>query len=624
MTEGKKPIVGVVGAGIAGLATAKELKDVGIDCEVYEMMPVIGGVFAHYGWQDGKLTSSSAFTWFSDFPTEHRQRHMRWPEWLDYLSKYVEHNKIGDRFNFNCKVLSVEKNTEIGGWDMTIHRKNWSNGHWTHPKKIDVKEETFTKHYDFIVMGSGLHHGPSMPKWEGAEGFEKAGGVLIHSSKFRNAEDYVGKNVIVVGAGESGSDIAWLTSKVCKKMTVSMRSSPGTLFPHEVNGNTADIRDNRIVYSLPRPVWPMLLKGQKTFFENIKHESNKARQAAFKFAAKSNFENRNCIYTINACKSFGIPKAVCFNNAEVKPMICHFEGRDVHFVDGSVVKDVDVVVAATGFKVDIPAMKDKELKMKYSHPRLLWNNMCAVDEQEFFLVGFCRPHQINLITCCEMQARTLSQIVSGRKSFPSVEEMQKQIDHTVEHMAHTFERGYKALVDFIPFCDGMARFIGCQPNYLKVMFTDPKMFIPMMFAPFQPSQYRLVGPGAAPEKARETILKSPYYQWPKERIARDTNVFLVLMVAGFADLFNVGGKHFRIQGQLRPLFKFLAAVYSFVIMKLYMFDFNKLAFGMFFLMAAFANGVRKGCDAETFLADKTQPWFMRMASSNAVFGKKVD
>jgi len=34
MTGGKKPIVGVVGAGIAGLATAKELKDVGVDCEV--------------------------------------------------------------------------------------------------------------------------------------------------------------------------------------------------------------------------------------------------------------------------------------------------------------------------------------------------------------------------------------------------------------------------------------------------------------------------------------------------------------------------------------------------------------------------------------------------------------
>jgi len=34
MTGGKKPIVGVVGAGIAGLATAKELNDVGVDCEV--------------------------------------------------------------------------------------------------------------------------------------------------------------------------------------------------------------------------------------------------------------------------------------------------------------------------------------------------------------------------------------------------------------------------------------------------------------------------------------------------------------------------------------------------------------------------------------------------------------
>jgi len=384
MTTDRKPVVGVVGAGISGISSAKELKDVGIDCEVYDMMPVIGGVFAHYGWQDGKLTSSSAFTWFSDFPIENRQKHLNWPEWLDYLNRFIDHNSIRDRFNFNSKVVSVERNKEMGGWDFTIHRKNWSNGHWTHPKEMDVKEETFTKHFDYVVMGSGLHHGPNIPMWKGAEEFQKMGGTLIHSAKFRNAKEFTGQNVIVAGAGESGSDIAWLTSKVCKKMTVSMRSCPGTLFPHTINGNTADVRDNRAVYSCPRLTWPAMLKGHKSFYENITHEDNKAREACFKWAADINFKNRNCIYTINACKSFGIPKAVCFNNAEVKPMICHFEGRDVHFTDGTVVKDVDTVIAATGFKVDIPALKDEEMKMKYRLPRHLWFHLMLMRKISFW------------------------------------------------------------------------------------------------------------------------------------------------------------------------------------------------------------------------------------------------
>ena len=622
MNEKKNIKVGVIGAGIAGIATAKELKDVGVDCEVFEMMPVIGGVFAHYGWKDGKLTSSSAFTWFSDFPIENRQRHLRWQEWLDYLQRYCEHNSILDRFNFNCKVVSVTKNTDIGGWDFTVHKNNWSNGHWTHPTKLDVREEVFTRHYDYVVMGSGLHHGPSMPMWDGAEEFQKAGGTLIHSAQFRDAKDFADKNVVVVGAGESGSDIAWLTSKTCSKMTVSMRSSPGTLFPHEINGNTADIRDSRMVYSMPRDSWPLVLKGQKAFYENIRHEDNQARQEAFKFAAKMNYENRNCIYTINACKSFGIPKAVCFNNAEIKPMICHFEGRNVHFVDGSVVENVDAVIAATGFKVDIPVLKDEELKMKYSHPRHLWNNMVAVDEKELFVVGFCRPHQINLITCCEMQARTLSQIISGNKSFPSDEVMKIEIEHTIAHMAHTFERGYKALVDFIPFNDKMANFIGCAPNMLKLFFTDIRMWIHMVFAPIQPCQYRLTGPGANHKLARDTIMKSPYYKWPKERIARDTNNFLLLVIASIPDLFGMNSRFYHVQGQLRPVFKFFAFLFLFTIAASYYYNMKAIFYPLILVLVIVANTIRKSMDHDTFLNDKSLPFMQRISHSKAAYGNK--
>uniref|UniRef100_A0A7S2LE57 Flavin-containing monooxygenase n=1 Tax=Leptocylindrus danicus TaxID=163516 RepID=A0A7S2LE57_9STRA len=619
--QDKKPTVCVVGAGIAGLATSKELKDVGISCDLYEMMPVIGGVFAHYGWKEGKLTSSTCFTWFSDFPIEDRQKHLAWPEWLAYLAKYVEHNGTKDCFNFNCKVVETKK-VATGGWDVTVHRKNWSNGHWTHPEKIDVVEETFTKHYDYLVMGSGLHHGPSMPEWEGACSFKKAGGTLIHSAEFRKAEDFAGKNVVVVGTGESGSDIAWLCSKVAKKVHISYRNGPGTLFPHNINGNTADIRDSRLTYSMPRTVWPLLLEGQKRFFNNIQHEDNKARQKAFKFAADQNYKNKNCIFTINACKSFGIPKAVCFNDAEVKGQVCHFEGKTVYFKDGSKVEDVDAVIAATGFKIDIPAIKDMELKKKYAHPRYLWKNMVAVDEKEFFLVGFCRPHQINLITCCEMQARALSQIISGKKSFPTDCEMKADIEKTVEHMAHTFSRGYKGLVDFIFFNDGLAKFIGCEPNYVKTFFTDPMMWYPMTFGAFQPSQYRLSGPGANPKQARDAIMKTPYYKWRKERMSRDLNCFLVNFAGGFFDLFGIGSKHLRMQGQLRPVFKMFAMWYVTAVLGLVAFEqywpAGAMSFGAFQL-CKFVGGI-SASDREN--PDPTKNFLMNMSHPSFAYTKK--
>ena len=102
-------------------------------------------------------------------------------------------------------------------------------------------------------MGSGLHHKPSVPMQQGADGFKKAGGTFAHSLEFCEADDYAGKNVIVCGAGESGSDIAWLISKACNQMTISVNSLPGTLLPHNLNGNAANIRDNRLICSIPRP-----------------------------------------------------------------------------------------------------------------------------------------------------------------------------------------------------------------------------------------------------------------------------------------------------------------------------------------------------------------------------------
>merc|ERR1719232_2362277 len=162
--------------------------------------------------------------------------------------------------------------------------------------------------------------------------------------------------------------------------------------------------------------------------------------------------------------------------------------------------------------------------------------------------------------------------------------MRKQIADTIEHMKLTFERGYKALVDFIPFNDGMAKFIGCEPNYVKYFSTDFKMWLPMVYAPIQPCQYRLVGPGANPKLARETIIKTPYYKWPKERIARDFNTFVLNFIGGFAGILGIGGMEMRVQGQLRPVFEMFAMAYMTTMMASYYFGHNYVAGGMLFFL----------------------------------------
>jgi len=81
----------VIGAGVSGLAAVKELREVGVEVDCFEMMPIVSGVFGSHTWKDGRLTSSTVSTWYSDFPVENRQHFMTWREFVDYLESYVDH-----------------------------------------------------------------------------------------------------------------------------------------------------------------------------------------------------------------------------------------------------------------------------------------------------------------------------------------------------------------------------------------------------------------------------------------------------------------------------------------------------------------------------------------------------
>jgi len=241
----------------------------------------------------------------------------------------------------------------------------------------------------------------------------------------------------------------------------------------------------------------------------------------FEWAANMNFKNNSTIFSVNACKSFGIPTAIEQYGATLHTGgIKEIMGRDIHFNDGTVFKDASDIIFATGYRTECAAMKDPELKDAFHCPRSLWKNMCAPGEEDIFLLGFCRPQQINLITCCEMQARALALIVSEKKAKPPIEQQKKEIMMFKEHMSSSFERGCSALVDFTVFTDGLAEFIGCQINLTKIMLTDPKLWWYLVYSAICPLKFRLVGPGAKPELARQKICETPLYHYGN-RMKRD-------------------------------------------------------------------------------------------------------
>ncbi len=91
------------------------------------------------------------------------------------------------------------------------------------------------KHYDGVVAATGLAWHPRMPDYPG-----KFTGEMIHSSKYKSLDLFKGKRVLVIGAGNSGTDIAADAARVADKAFLSMRRAYHFI-PKHIFGMPADV-----------------------------------------------------------------------------------------------------------------------------------------------------------------------------------------------------------------------------------------------------------------------------------------------------------------------------------------------------------------------------------------------
>ena len=90
-----------------------------------------------------------------------------------------------------------------------------------------VADSEETHVFDRVVLACGVNTRPSMATWPGMDCFE---GTIRHTVGYKNAEPYAGKRVLLVGLGESGSDIALQVAAKAAATAVSsalLRDSPG-------------------------------------------------------------------------------------------------------------------------------------------------------------------------------------------------------------------------------------------------------------------------------------------------------------------------------------------------------------------------------------------------------------
>ncbi|WP_117214046.1 flavin-containing monooxygenase [Allorhizocola rhizosphaerae] len=187
----------VIGAGPSGLTAIKNLKEAGFGVDCYERETSVGG-----GWNyrhdrspvyaSTHLISSKPFTQFPDFPMPDD-----WPDYpkhtqlLQYFEHYADHFELRPHIWFGTEVVKVEP-TDHGRWDVTTRSTGGYGGERIH-------------RYAAVVIANGHNWFPRMPAYDGLDGYK---GELIHSSSYKDAAQLRGRKVLVVGAGNTGCDIA--------------------------------------------------------------------------------------------------------------------------------------------------------------------------------------------------------------------------------------------------------------------------------------------------------------------------------------------------------------------------------------------------------------------------------
>ncbi|MEM8581957.1 MAG: NAD(P)/FAD-dependent oxidoreductase, partial [Pseudomonadota bacterium] len=156
---------------------------------------------------------------------------------FDYIEGRVEKAGVRDWIRFNNTVRDIRYDADSGMFTVTAR---------------DSKDDTETiDKYDNIVVATGHFSTPNVPYYPGFEGFN---GRILHAHDFRDAREFEGKDILILGTSYSAEDIGSQCWKYgCKSITVAHRTAPmGYAWPDnwkevpalvKVEGKTAHFKD---------------------------------------------------------------------------------------------------------------------------------------------------------------------------------------------------------------------------------------------------------------------------------------------------------------------------------------------------------------------------------------------
>ncbi|MET8451132.1 NAD(P)/FAD-dependent oxidoreductase [Streptomyces sp. NPDC005209] len=305
----------VIGGGPGGLAVAYALRARGIRAVVLEKSDGVGASWRRH-YDRLRLHTTRRLSALPGLPMP--RRFGRWvarDDVVRYLEKYAEHHEL--EIVTGVEVSRVERTADGTGW--LLHA---SGG----------RELTGGA----VVVATGFNHTPRLPDWPGLDGY---GGEFLHAGRYRNAEPYAGRDVLVVGVGNTGAEIAVdLVEGGAARVRLSVRTTP-----HIVRRSTAGWASQYsavLIRRLPVGLVDRLCRAQaRISVPDLSAHGLPRPDTGLYSRAKA-----GAVPVLDV----GLIDAVRKGRVEVVAAVDSFEDGKVVLADGTRVEP-DAVVAATGY-----------------------------------------------------------------------------------------------------------------------------------------------------------------------------------------------------------------------------------------------------------------------------------
>lgn len=204
-------VVGIVGAGQAGLAMAQKLRMLGIDFVMFEAADKVGGTWRWNAYPGCRLDTSTLAYSYSFFQRRDWRQFFAVRESLEtYFHAFAEQGRLLDSIRFNTKVVQATWNDRRAEWELIV----------------EDASGTSTVAVQALISAVGYLNQPKVPDFEGLETYR---GETIHSAEWHPGVEYRGKRVNIIGTGASAYQIAPAIVDEVESLAVFQRSAPWML-----------------------------------------------------------------------------------------------------------------------------------------------------------------------------------------------------------------------------------------------------------------------------------------------------------------------------------------------------------------------------------------------------------